>query len=169
MGLDMQQAKKRLDAAYNAVTSGKDYKEALRLCNEVLSEHPSMLDGLRAKARIYAYTGAFNEAIVEMNTVIEQNPKDPGDYFSRGRWLLDSGKWTEALSDMTKTLNLGLELDLDYYTESAYFFRSVALLRLGRHSDALADCAHVRDDFLVHLWDGKISKSDILEQAQATS
>jgi tetratricopeptide (TPR) repeat protein len=163
---DLSQAKKRLNQAYNMATERKDYDGALRVCNEVLNKYPDMPHAVREKAAIYAAMKNFAEATALMSDLIAQNPNELEYYFSRGRWYLANADWTEAAADMTKALELGSEQTSNYFTESAYFFRAVALSKLRRYSEAVADCEHVRDDFLIYLYStGKISKSDILEEA----
>jgi len=167
---DLSQAKKRIDKAYDLATTHSDYEGALRICNDVLNEHPGMFYAVRKKAAIYADMKNFAEATALMSDLIAQNPNELEYYFSRGRWYLANADWTEAMADMTKTIELGSAQNFHYNTESAYFFRAVARLKLGRNSEAVADCEHVRDDFLIYLYStGKISKSNILEQAQATN
>ena len=163
---ELDQAKKRLREAYDLATIRKDHEGALRICNEVLNEHPDMPYALRKKAAIYASMKEFPEATALMSDLIARSPNEVEYYFSRGRWYLANADWREAMADMTKTIELGSEQNFHYNTESAYFFRAVALMKLGRYSEAVADCEHVRDDFLIYLYStGKISKADILEQA----
>jgi len=163
---DLSEATKRLEQAYGLVTTTKDYEGALKICDEVLNEHPNMLAAFERKAAIHKYMKNFGEAIALMSYVIDQDPNEPGYYFSRGWSYLVNGNLREAVDDMTKTIELGSERKFPYYTESAYFFRAVGLLKLGNNREAVADCEHVRDDFLIYLHSiGKISKSDILEQA----
>jgi len=163
---DLGKAEAQLDRAYDLVTTTKDYEGALKICDEVLKEHPNMVDAIRKKAAIHAYMKNHAEAIALLSFVIAEDPNEPGYYFTRAWSYLENGNLTEAVQDLTKSIELGSQRNFDYYTESAYFFRAVALLKLGRYSEAVADCEHVRDDFLIYLYStGKISKSDILEQA----
>lgn len=163
---DLSQAEKRIDQAYDRATTHRDYEGALRICDHILNEHPGMLYAVRKKAAIYADMKDFAQATALMSDLIAQNPNELEYYLSRGRWYLANADWTEAVADMTEALKLGSEQNFDYFTESAYFFRAVALSRLGRYSEAVADCEHVRDEFLIYLYStGKISKSDIVEQA----
>lgn len=163
---DSSKAMKQLEQAYDLVTTTKDYEGALRICDEVLKEHPNMLAAVRKKAAIHAYVNNFAEAIALMSDVIAQDPSEPEYFFSRAWSYLENGNLIEAVEDLSKALELGSQRNFHYYTQSAYFFRALALLKLGRNKEAVADCEHVRDGFLIYLHStGKISKSDILEQA----
>lgn len=159
----MDEIEKQLDEAYTAAKK-KDYSKAFAICNAVIQAHPSPPDGLRKRAAIYAHKGDLALAIGDMTTVIEQEPDQPGDYFFRGWWHLDNGDAVKAEKDLTKALDLGAKND-HYHDQSAHFFRAVALVRLKRYDEALADCGHVRDDFLIYIKSGKLSKADVVREA----
>jgi tetratricopeptide (TPR) repeat protein len=163
----MEDVKKQLDEAYSVATKKKDYDKAFAICNAVIQAHPSPPDGLRKRAAIYAYKGDLDLAIGDMTKAIEQGPSEPGDHFFRGWWHLDKGDAARAVKDLTKALELGEERNFHYHDQSAHFFRAVALLRLQRYDEALADCQHVDDDFLIHIKSGKITKTDIVREATA--
>lgn len=162
----MEDVKKQLDEAYALATNKKNYDEAFAICNAVIQAHPSLPDGLRKRAAIYAYKGDLDLAIGDMTKAIEQEPGEPGDYFFRGWWYLDKGDAVRAVKDLTKALTLG-EKNNHYHDQSAHFFRAAALLRLKRYDEALADCQYVQDDFLIYIKSGKISKADIVREATA--
>jgi len=162
-----EQVRKRLKDAYSQATEIRNYEYALKLCEEVLHDHPFLADALRTRARIFAYMGDLSPAIDDMSTVINQNTREPDDYFSRGRWYLDCGEPVKALDDFTKVIDLGAASNFHYYDESAHFFRAAALLQLDRFAEALSDCKAVRDDFLVYTKSGQLSKSEIMMKVTA--
>lgn len=162
----MDEIKKQLDEAFSWAQKD-DYDKALALCNAVIQANPSLSDGLRKRATIYARMGDYDRAIADITNVMAQEPDDPSHYFFRGWWYLDNGNPAQAVEDLTKALALGGKNN-HYHDESAHFFRAAALLRLRRYDEALADCQHVRDDFLIYIKSaGKISKADILREATA--
>lgn len=160
----MEDIEKQLDEAYALATKKKDYDKALAICNAVIQTHPSPPDGLRKRAAIYAHKGDLALAIGDMTKAIKQEPDQPSDYFFRGWWHLDNGDAASAVKDLTKVLDLGEKND-HYHDQSAHFFRAVASLRLKRYDDALADCRHVQDDFLIFIKSGKITKADVVRDA----
>ena len=163
--MELEQIKSKLNEAYRVATKEKHYDEALAICNALIEAHPSIPWGLRKRAAIYAYMGDFRRAIADITEVIEKGP-ECRDLFYRGWWHFETDAAAEAVADLTMTIDLE-ELDAAYHTESAYFFRALALLRLGRYEDALADCKHVREDFLIHLRSGRVSRDDIIKLATA--
>jgi tetratricopeptide (TPR) repeat protein len=161
----MDEIRKQLDEAYS-YAKNSDYDKALELCNEVIKAHPLLTEGLRERASIYAHMGDFKRAVTDMTNVIAQEPDNPSHHFFRGWWHLDGGNAAQAVEDLTKALALGGKNN-HYHDQSAHFLRAVALVRLKRYDDALADCQHVRDDFLIYIRSGKVSKADIVQQATA--
>ncbi len=162
----MEEIEKKLDEAYSWARKD-DYEKALALCDAVIQAHPSFPNGKRTRAAIYARKGDIDRAIADITDVIAKEPDDPSHYFFRGWWYLDSGNAKQAIEDLTKALALGKNND-NYHDESTYFFRATAHLREGRYNEALADCQHVRDDFMIYIKSaGKISKADIEREATA--
>ena len=156
---------KQLDEAYSLAADRKDYIGALSACEAIIQSHPELTAPLRKKAQIYAHKSDFRQAIDEMSGVIQKGRAEPGDYFFRGWWNLEDDNASDAIEDLTEAIELGEQLGDDYFTESAHFFRAAASLRLGRYPDALADCQHVSDDFLIYLRSGQISKLQIVTEA----
>ena len=161
----MNDISKQLDEAYSLAADGKDYTAALSACDTIIQAHPQLAAPLRKRAQIYAHKSDFRQAIEEMSGVIQKGHAEPGDYFFRGWWSVEDGNLSDAIKDLTKAIELGEQLGDDYFRESAHFFRAVASLRLRRYQDALADCQHVSDDFLMYLRSGQISKREIITEA----
>ncbi len=161
----MNDINKQLDEAYSLAADRKDYAAALSACEAIIQAHPELTAPLRKRAHIYALKADFRQAMDEMSSVIQNDRAEPGDYFFRGWWNLEDDNTVDAIEDLTKAIELGEQLSDDYFTENAHFFRAVASLRLGRYPDALADCEHVRDDFLMYLRSGQVSKLQIVTDA----
>jgi tetratricopeptide (TPR) repeat protein len=142
----------------------KDYANALDLCEAFIVANPASADGFRTRSHIYRRMGDYIRAIDDRTEGIQRSRK-PHDYFFRGWWNLDSDNLTAAIEDLTAVLRLGDELDIHHYDESAFFFRSVAFLRSGRYEEALVDSENVRDDFLIYLRSGEVSKAQVVREA----
>lgn len=166
---DMNDIDKKLDEAYSLAADRKDYPAAFSACDAIIEAHPDLIGPLRKRAQIYAHKADFAQAIHEMSTVIQKGPAEPGDYFFRGWWNLEESNENDAIRDLTKAIDLGKQSNDDYFTETAKFFRAVAYLRLGRNQEALADCQHVSDDFLIYLRSGRISKLQIVTEATSNA
>jgi tetratricopeptide (TPR) repeat protein len=160
---------KQLDEAYSLAADRKDYAGALLACEAIIQANPELTAPLRKTAQIYAHKADFRQAVDEMSSVIQKGRAEPGDYFFRGWWNLEDDNASDAIEDLTEAIERGKQLSDDYFRESAHFFRAVASLRLGRYADALGDCQHVRDDFLIYLRSGQVSKAQIVSEAKSKS
>lgn len=163
----MKDIQKQLDEAYSLAADRKDYAAALSSCGAIIQAHPSLTAGLRTRAQIYAHKADFSEAIDDMTRVIQTGHAEPGDYFFRGWWNVENASLLDAIEDLTKAISLGEELGIDYFRESAHFFRALANYQVGCYDDALADCNQVRDDFLIYLRSGQVSKAQIVGNAKS--
>lgn len=163
----MKDINKQLDEAYSLAADRKDYSAALSACDAIIQAHPNLLAPLRKRAQIYAHQADFRRAIDQMSEVIDKGPAEPGDYFFRGWWKLEDDNAGDAIDDLTNAIEIGDQVRDGYFTESAYFFRAVANLRRGLYDDALADCGQVRDDFLIYLRSGQVSKASLVREAES--
>jgi len=156
---------KQLKEAYDLAVTRGDYDQALAICDALLDTDQGSVEVLKTRAQIYAHSGDFHKAIDDVSTIIDSSTSAPDDYFSRARWHIEVGNPAEALDDLNKVIEIGEEFSFHYYTESAFFYRAVAWLRLGHFKEAISDCQHVREDFLVYMRTGKISRADIIRLA----
>jgi tetratricopeptide (TPR) repeat protein len=166
MDENMDDINKQLDEAYALAADRKDYAAALSAC-EAIQAHPGLTAPLRKRAQIHAHKADFRQAIDEMSSLIQKGAPEPGDYFFRGWWNLEDDNVSDAIEDLTEAIALGRQLNSNYFTESAHFFRAIASQRLGRYAQVLDDCKNVRDDFLIYLRSGKVSKEEIVKEAEA--
>lgn len=161
-----EELKQALKKAYSCATEDRDFDKALKICSEVIDADPTVPDGWRERAAIYEYMSRLDDAIEDITHVIQQGSREPHDYFTRGRYLLDNGNHVDAVKDFTTTIALGNERDFDYYTEAAFFHRAVANLCLGRYDDVLADCKHVADDYDFFVTSEMKSKTRVVKEAE---
>lgn len=138
---------------------------ALNKCNELLKLFPSNCSGYRKRSHINARMGKYDAAISDRDHVIVASNARASDFFFRGIWHLRQGKPSSAVSDFTKVIEVESKDSPSYYTESAYYYRALAHLRLHSYSNALEDCRQLRDGFAIWVDDGIVSKHDIEKAA----
>ena len=161
----MDDIEKQLDEAFSAAQKD-DYEKALAICNAVLQAYPLFPDALRKRSEIYTRMGDLERAIADLTEIIK-TAGESSDYFFRGWRYLDNGDTDNAIADFSKALELGEDQNFHYYDQSAHFFRALACVRAIRYDEALADCLHVKDDFLIYTRStGKITKADVVKQAR---
>jgi tetratricopeptide (TPR) repeat protein len=162
----MSEIERQLNEASSAAKKD-DYDKALAICNAVLQAHPLFPEALRTRSEIYTRMGDLERAIADLTEVIK-TAGEPSDFFFRGWRYLDNGDTDCAIGDFSKALELGEDQNFHYHDQSARFFRALACVRAKRYDEALADCLHVKDDFLIYTRStGKITKADVVKQARA--
>jgi tetratricopeptide (TPR) repeat protein len=162
---EMDESRPELETAL-LLARNKDYSTALDLCETSIASNPSSAAAFRTRSQIYRRMGNFNGAIDDLTSAIERAGEQPRDYLFRGWYNLENGSLSNAIEDLTKAINLGDELNTEYYADLAYFFRSLAFLRTGRFDEALADSEYVRDDWVMHLDCGEVSKAQVVRDAE---
>jgi len=88
------------------------------------------------------------------------------DYFFRGYWRLVIGDYENAIQDLTEAIDIEEKCDACPYSQSAYFYRAEAWLRLENYDAALDDCKNVDEGFSVYFIDRLKSKSDVVREAE---
>ena len=155
----------KLNEAIDAATR-KDFDLALKICNQVMQEDGKLAEVFRTRSQVYRLMGDVGKSIDDRTEAIRIGAQSV-DYFFRGWWYLDDGDLELALVDLSKAITLEKSSDAKASTESAFFFRALTLLRLGRFDEALADCTKVRDEFVIHVRGlGRLSKDELIACAK---
>ena len=141
--------------------------QALTECDGRIAADPQEPMLYRARAYARAQARLLLEAIDDLSIVVDLDPGEPRDYFTRGRYRLMLGDNSGAVADLTKTLDLSRELASEYYVDEAYLYRAEAHLRLRDYDRALEDIRSARtvDDDDVIWTDTRTSKREIREAA----
>jgi tetratricopeptide (TPR) repeat protein len=120
----------------------KNPRRALAICDKYLASHPNDDTALFRRFQAFDMLGEFQKALADINRVIDIKPDFAG-YSCRGMLLRKLGDHAAAVADFTRSR----EADGKTWRESFDpHFRADSLARLGRLDEALADCAHIRDD-----------------------
>ena len=144
-----------------------DYTGALQACDTWLSGHPDCYKILAERASVQSSLGHVEQAIEDIGRVVALKPEEPCFRFERAHYLIDVQRYEEAIDDLTEVLRLCDVWDRDYYRGTARFVRGYANLRLGRPTEAIADCSPVKDDFRWWIEHGLRTKATILAEAEA--
>lgn len=123
---------------------------ALADATKLIEQHPGEPSAWSVRAYVQARAGNIVSALSDVTRAIELSPSEPVLFFDRGRYHLRLKNFALAIEDFDRGIALCDRLEDDYYRESFHFLRADALLRVGNKTAALADLAHVRDDF--SLW-----------------
>jgi tetratricopeptide (TPR) repeat protein len=157
MVLDLEQG---ISKARDAVNSGNT-EEAFSIANELVQQYPAEIRAWLMRAYVQGSMGDDEAAVSDVSNAININQLEPDLFFNRGRYRMCISDINGAVEDFTKGLELCDFHNNDYYRETLLFMRAEALAKLGRTSEALADLAHVRDDFKIYTTHLR-SKADII-------
>jgi tetratricopeptide (TPR) repeat protein len=138
------------------------YEEAIQICNDIIFENEDCFFAYSQRSYSFHALGRNQDAFDDIEKLIELRPTCPVAYMRRARFHLERGDDDLALADA----NFVIELEDEYFIDTAYFYQAVSLLNLGRSTEALAAYQMLPDDYRDYLKTynvfGKlISKSDL--------
>lgn len=126
----------------------------------LVEQHPEEAKVWRTLAYAHEMKGDHAAAIAAVTQAIALDAREPGSFFDRGHYALNAGDYERAVADFSQGLDLHNEPNWDYYYELCHLLRAEAFYKLGKKAEALADLAHVRDDYV--LWKGEVwSKAEL--------
>lgn len=144
------------------LAQNENYSEARNQLKKLTADNPQDEALIwAAHAYIHSREGDNKAALADLNKAILLFGKEPHPYYMRGIIYLQTGEYLTAVHDFSKVIELCDYHKSDYYRESAYFLRADAYVRLKEFVKAIADCAHISDDFST--WTDKLrTKKDVL-------
>jgi tetratricopeptide (TPR) repeat protein len=140
----------------------KQFDDALDLCRMEITANPDKPEGYRHMAIVWESCDQLARALPYRSKVIDLVPQGASHY-SRGDLLYRMGRFDAAIVDFSRAMELDPSLDA-----LMYLYRADCHRRLGNYAQALADCAHVPDDFdfpgFLGQWEG--SKRHLLAEIE---
>ncbi len=111
------------------------YREAVADATEVLTLEPDTPNPelLLLRARAYAGDKKLNQALDDLNKVIEEKPELVDAYIERGTVFIGARRFDDAVGDLTRAL------ELDPRNAKAFATRATAKLQAEAKDDALYD------------------------------
>jgi len=141
----------------------EEYEQIIYLLQSHLSECADDNRIWAAIAHLQFKTGKPQLAIDNISEAINLCGIEPHYYYTRGQYYFTAANFTEAIFDFTKTIDYCDIYHSDYYRFGALFFRSDAYLRLGKLSEAQADCNNIPDDMCT--WTDRLRhKEDLVRE-----
>ncbi len=160
-GFRVARAKDLLDAGH--------YHQAIQAYSKALALDPSLTYVYASRASAHAEVGRIEEAIRDLDRVIELSPLRAGPFFRRGVLRLIQGSTITALADLKEALRLNPNED------SARVFRFVAMQRanlddpVGLAIPPNGGRSHAEGDYLSLLADFLTGVGDDLESIVAAT
>ena len=151
----------------HAYSERKEFSRALTLCQHLIINKSTRMVGYRERAEIWQDMSEHDLAIYDLKQLAASGSVEPADYYNLGIALLRNTEAKEAVGAFTKAIDLSVEHQSTYYTQSCKFHRAAALLRLGMPKEALEDCNDIEDGYKCFLAsEGLKTKEDLVAQAQ---
>lgn len=125
-----------LDAAKRGQT-----REAYERLAAALQLNPELVDAYRVRAQLSFQQRDYPAAIADLTEALRRRPNNQRLYYLRGRAYLRVQQYAEALQDFDDLILLGTG---DAFRPQLY--RGVALAKLGRTADAVAELEQVVND-----------------------
>jgi len=123
----------------------EDYKTAIAICDEILSQDPTDHATLREKSSALIGIGQV-EMAVDILSSLSTSTDEPSDYFDLARANMRLGKHFDAIEALDHVIEIGGKEDFDYYLSSALFLRAFSLIEVNEKSRALDDITLLPDD-----------------------
>jgi tetratricopeptide (TPR) repeat protein len=155
--MDVQKIRKDILAmAYD------DPDVALERMNMLVAEMPGELWVLQLRASVHEVKGDVEKAFEDLDEVIKIRPSEPSPYFKKAGIYVDVEKYGEAISEFTKTINLGKNIKFSYFNGYSYLMRAFCYCKIGDFESARLDLDYIDDD--MHMWtDPFWTKEDIVK------
>ena len=117
-------------------------EHSLALSNQFLEIHPDDPDGLESRHNAWLELGRPDLALNDVNAALAVRANS-GSYFTRALVYRALGDHEHAIDDLTRSH----QLDDGVMGFMPLLFRADSLSQLGRLDEAMADCAHIPEDY----------------------
>lgn len=114
-------------------------------------------------AKIESLEFETEKALHYINKALELDSDNLEYLFNKSRWLINKEKYLETVEVLTDLLAIEKSLNQKYFTETAYFYRAIALCKLGSYVHSREDLSHVRDDMRLFVFGSLCSKAELLQ------
>jgi hypothetical protein len=142
------------------------YEEALIICEWLIAEPFSYIEGLRSRAEVFSRRGDNEQAILDWESILATGVEDPGDMFSVVMLYIKFERNIEAELVCDKGIKVSLETDNHFHLSSLRMLKAKALLRQFRAKEALVELEKVPDDGFIYMYGrGVRTKADMIVQA----
>jgi tetratricopeptide (TPR) repeat protein len=144
----------------------KELAPALVICQHLILGETTKRSGYRERAEVWRSIKEKKLALADLRKVTSLGSEEPADYFNLGVILFELRELNQAVESFTKAIELGKRNDFNFYTQTSYLRRAIALLSLGFHEKALKDCEQVEDGYQCFIvGDGIVTKEDLISRA----
>ena len=138
--------------------SDQSYEEALLYSEKMLNAFGKRVEIVQNRAFIFSYLGRYEDAIKEINNLIELCPNVAVPYEQRAGFYMKIGDFKSALKDYNKAQ----QYDDGYLSNAIIYFRALCYMQLKEYDNAIADLDSLPDNYCY--MPGLESKEDVLAE-----
>lgn len=143
-----------------------DYEPALTLCNWLLEDPSTRIAGLRQRAAIREHQENLEEAIADLESVIQTVDNEPADSHALGLLYLQQQKYDEATVQLRRGVQQCEEESFDYYLNPCRMLLAYSLIRQKEFKEACRFLDMLPAGYSTYFYDlGSRTKEDLLQQA----
>lgn len=153
-----------VDQSFEILIKDKKYVDALTLCHSALADNPEDFSLHNKLISIYRKLSEFDKAVEASNSFVSYFPQHPVPYFSRCRCYLSLQQYDLADADCEKILQLGDEMNNDYYKEIVLLFRAYIAYKGTRFELAESYLEEVETDCSVVAGEAMFNKEALLKK-----
>jgi tetratricopeptide (TPR) repeat protein len=84
----------------NALEASRRYDEAIAVCNGIITQNSSRVEGYACRAHEEDLKGDLSAAILDLGEVLKRVPGDPGTLYDRADMEFQIRQWSAARADM---------------------------------------------------------------------
>jgi tetratricopeptide (TPR) repeat protein len=142
-----------------------DYESGLALCDWLIEDAHTRVAGLRKRAAIREHQEHIDEAIADLEKVIQAVDTEPADSHALGLLYLQQQKHEKATTQLRKGVQLCEELSFDYYLNPCRILLAYSLLRQKEFKEARTILQMLPSGYSTYIYDlGSRTKEDLLQQ-----
>jgi len=140
------------------------YDEALEYCTSIISQIPSLDLWLALDIRAYVHwrRGDKTAAMKDIADAIGQNGSAASLRYKRAIWLVELGRFEEAVKDSEIGELIEAKSGSKYYLHSFQLIRAYSLLKVGKSFDAHMAVSSVPPEYSMWLAGQNINRSSIM-------
>jgi tetratricopeptide (TPR) repeat protein len=142
-----------------------DYESGLALCDWLIEDASTRVAGLRKRAAIREHQDHIDEAIADLESVIQAVVDEPADSHALGLLYLQQQRYEQATTQFRKGVQQCENESFDYYLNPCRILLAYSLIRQKEFKEARTILQKLPAAYSTYIYDlGSRTKEDLLQQ-----
>jgi tetratricopeptide (TPR) repeat protein len=140
-----------------------DYESGLALCDWLIEDASTRVAGLRKRAAIREHQEHIDEAVADLESVIQAVPNEPAD--SHALLYLQQQRYEQATAQLRKGIQQCEDESFGYYLNPCRILLGYSLIRQKEYKEARITLQKLPAGYSTYIYDlGSRTKEDLLQQ-----